>query len=120
MYEAATFISAFTAKHVNQKAPKRNLPALDDLRAVRAYQEASIMNCGAKTRAGAPCLKPALIGRKRCRLHGGLSLTGSDHPNFQHGRCSKKARADAVAMTAYLKVLVQLAIQLGMIVDRRD
>lgn len=64
-----------------------------------------IMNCGAKTRAGAPCLKPALVGRKRCRLHGGLFLTGSDHPNFQHGRCSKRARADAVAMTAYLKVL---------------
>jgi hypothetical protein len=77
------------------------------------------VNCGARTKAGNPCQKPPLVGRKRCRLHGGLSLSGSDHPNFQHGHCSKKARSDAVAMTAYLKGLEQLAIQLGMIELKR-
>jgi hypothetical protein len=77
------------------------------------------VTCGAKTRSGSPCQKPPLAGRKRCRLHGGLSLSGSDHPNFQHGRCTKQARADAVAMTAYLKSLEQLAIQLGMIEPKR-
>jgi hypothetical protein len=29
--------------------------------------------CGARTRAGAPCQRPPIRGRKRCRLHGGLS-----------------------------------------------
>ena len=29
--------------------------------------------CGAKTRAGAACQSPPVAGRKRCRLHGGLS-----------------------------------------------
>ncbi|WP_396605005.1 HGGxSTG domain-containing protein [Bradyrhizobium sp. YCK136] len=29
--------------------------------------------CGAKTRAGTPCQSPAIRGRARCRIHGGLS-----------------------------------------------
>jgi len=29
--------------------------------------------CGAKTRNGAPCQRPPLAGKTRCRLHGGLS-----------------------------------------------
>jgi hypothetical protein len=29
--------------------------------------------CGARTRAGTPCRCPAIRGRSRCRLHGGLS-----------------------------------------------
>jgi hypothetical protein len=29
--------------------------------------------CGAKTRAGTPCKMRAVEGKKRCRLHGGLS-----------------------------------------------
>ena len=29
--------------------------------------------CGARTRAGTACQRPAVRGRKRCRLHGGLS-----------------------------------------------
>ena len=27
--------------------------------------------CGAKTRAGRPCVAPAVRGKKRCRMHGG-------------------------------------------------
>ncbi|MGE0038271.1 MAG: HGGxSTG domain-containing protein [Xanthobacteraceae bacterium] len=27
--------------------------------------------CGARTRGGTPCQKPALVGRTRCQLHGG-------------------------------------------------
>jgi hypothetical protein len=77
------------------------------------------MNCGATIRSGFPCQKAPLIGKARYRAYGGLSLSGSDHPNFQHGRCTKQARADAVAMTAYLKGLEQLAIQLGMIDSKR-
>lgn len=29
--------------------------------------------CGAKTRAGSPCKRPAIAGKGRCRLHGGRS-----------------------------------------------
>ena len=30
------------------------------------------LRCGAKTRSGSRCLKPALKGKKRCQLHGGM------------------------------------------------
>lgn len=29
--------------------------------------------CGARTRAGLPCMSPAVRGRRRCRMHGGTS-----------------------------------------------
>ncbi len=35
--------------------------------------------CGAKTRRGTSCEAPAIKGRRRCRLHGGLS-TGPKTP----------------------------------------
>ena len=38
--------------------------------------------CGAKTRAGSPCGKFPIAGKRRCRLHGGLS-TG---PKTAEGR----------------------------------
>ena len=50
--------------------------------------------CGAKTRSGAPCAKFPMEGKRRCRLHGGLS-TGPKTPadiaviaaaNTKHGR----------------------------------
>ena len=31
------------------------------------------IRCGARTRRGTACQKPPLAGKKRCRLHGGLS-----------------------------------------------
>ena len=52
--------------------------------------------CGAKTRRGSPCLKPALKNKTRCQLHGGKS-TGPRTPegkarviaaNTKHGRRS--------------------------------
>lgn len=38
--------------------------------------------CGAKTRKGTPCQK-APMKNGRCALHGGKSLKGAAHPNFQ-------------------------------------
>ena len=40
---------------------------------------AAALRCGAKTRRGTSCEAPAIKGRKRCRLHGGLS-TGPRTP----------------------------------------
>ncbi len=45
--------------------------------------------CGAKTRKGLSCQNSPVLGRNRCRMHGGASLRGSNHPNFKHGRRSK-------------------------------
>ena len=50
--------------------------------------------CGAKTRSGHPCRKPALKRKRRCRLHGGLSSgpkskEGRDRiaaAQFKHGK----------------------------------
>ena len=43
--------------------------------------------CGAKTRAGGTCKAPAMWGKKRCRMHGGLS-TG---PKTAEGRARSLA-----------------------------
>src|SRR5947209_5999593 len=44
--------------------------------------------CGARTRAGKSCRRPPIRGRKRCRLHGGLSPGAPHGPkngNFKNG-----------------------------------
>jgi hypothetical protein len=50
--------------------------------------------CGARTRAGSPCQLPALCGRARCKLHGGLSPgapKGSHNGNFVDGAWTAEA-----------------------------
>jgi glucans biosynthesis protein len=54
----------------------------------------SAPRCGAKTRAGTPCERPAISGRKRCRLHGGLSPgapRGSRNGNYRDGSWTLEA-----------------------------
>jgi hypothetical protein len=49
---------------------------------------------GATTRVGAPCQSPTMRGRKRCRLHGGLSLgapRGARNGNFTDGSWTAEA-----------------------------
>jgi hypothetical protein len=72
------------------------------------------MICGSKTRTGSLCQKPPLEGKKRCRLHGGMSLSGKAHPNYRHGNCSIESRSENSEASAYIKQLKQLAILLGM------
>ncbi len=56
--------------------------------------------CGARTRQGHPCGRAALRGRRRCRLHGGLStgprtaegLARSRRARWIHGRYSVEAQ----------------------------
>ncbi|OLF37995.1 hypothetical protein BTW00_02215 [Psychrobacter sp. C 20.9] len=60
--------------------------------------------CGAKTRAGKPCKKTPIAGKKRCRLHGGLSTGPSkgSRNNLKHGIYSRifddSQIDDAIAM----------------------
>src|SRR5690349_2235520 len=57
--------------------------------------------CAARTRAGGACQRPAIHGRRRCRLHGGLSPgapRGAKNGNFRNGNWS----ADAIEERRWL------------------
>lgn len=51
--------------------------------------------CGAKTRAGTACCAPAVVGSKRCRMHGGKgSGAPKDNQNARkHGRYDRDMQA---------------------------
>jgi hypothetical protein len=62
--------------------------------------------CGARTRADTTCQRPAIHGRKRCRLHGGLSPgapRGPKNGNFRDGNWT----AEAINERNWLRTLVQ-------------
>jgi hypothetical protein len=68
--------------------------------------------CGARTRAGTTCQRPAMRGRKRCRLHGGLSPgapRGTKNGNFRNGNWT----AEAVEEHRWLRALVQTFAKAG-------
>jgi hypothetical protein len=70
--------------------------------------------CGAKTRAGTPCQRPAIHGRKRCRLHGGLSPgapRGAKNGNFRDGDWT----AEAIEERKWLRSLVRSFAKTGTI-----
>ena len=60
----------------------------------RVMKMARLPFCGAKTRAGTPCKRPAgwgtdHVGEGRCKLHGGATPRGPLHPRYKHGKYSK-------------------------------
>ncbi len=66
----------------------------------------SAQRCGARNRAGHPCRCPAIRGRMRCRLHGGLS------PGAPKGRSNGMYKdgfftAEAVAERKWAKYLLE-------------
>jgi hypothetical protein len=68
--------------------------------------------CGARTRAGTPCQRPALRGRTRCRLHGGLSPgapRGPKNGNFKTGDWT----AEAIEERKWLRSLVKSFAKIG-------
>ena len=63
--------------------------------------------CGAKTRRGTPCQCPAIRGRSRCRIHGGLSPgapRGKGNGKFKEGYWT----AEAVEERRWVKDMLQL------------
>jgi hypothetical protein len=65
-----------------------------------------VSQCGAKTRAGTACQSPPVPGRKRCRLHGGLSPgapRGSQNGNYTDGEWT----AEAIEERRWLRSLVR-------------
>jgi len=58
--------------------------------------------CGAKTRNGGRCQNmPRQLGG-RCRMHGGNSLRGPEHPRYKTGKYSKYKPMDLDALIAEL------------------
>ncbi len=63
--------------------------------------------CGALNRAGRPCQCPAICGRTRCRIHGGLSPgapRGEGNGNFKNGYWT----GEAVEERRWAKEMVEL------------
>lgn len=57
--------------------------------------------CGAKTRNGGTCQNmPRQLGG-RCRMHGGNSLRGPEHPRYKEGKYSKYKPVDIDELLAY-------------------
>jgi hypothetical protein len=68
--------------------------------------------CGARTPTGTACQRPAIRGRGRCRLHGGLSTgapRGTKNGNFRNGNWT----AGAVEERRWLRSLVQTFAKSG-------
>src|SRR5262245_9886515 len=90
----------FEINPMNQETSNR----LDRLANIRASPR-----CGAKTRAGSSCQCPAIAGRARCRLHGGLSTgapRGPRNGNFRGGDWTLEATEER----RWLRNLVRLCI----------
>jgi len=79
---------------------------MDHSQATRLQNLRQAPRCGARTRGGTPCKRPALRGRKRCRLHGALSPgapRGPKNGNFKNGDWT----AEAIEERKWLRSLVQ-------------
>ena len=82
-----------------------------------------MQRCGAKTRSGQAC-KTAAMANGRCRMHGGTSLRGIAHPNYQgkgYSRYVPKPFGDvfarAVADPQILDLTPSVATQEAVIAD---
>ncbi len=71
--------------------------------------------CGAKTRSGSPCQKPALFGKTRCQLHGGRAGAprGERNGNYRHGRYTKQEQERKRDTERRLEDLYQLGMKWG-------
>ena len=85
----------------------------------------TLIRCGAKTRSGAPCAKFPMEGKRRCRLHGGLS-TGPKTPaanrylgcEHKHGRYKNWREKQAESgITSEIKRVMQEAVA-GLLVGK--
>lgn len=78
------------------------------------------IKCQVKSkRTGLPCNNPAAFGTKACRMHGAhrthARLSGENHPNYRHGKCTNKVKADYRAATIRLRELEKMLFDYGLI-----
>ena len=77
----------------------------------RLSQLSQAPRCGAKTRTGTPCQRPPVQGRKRCRLHGGLSPgapRGNRNGNYARGDWTKEVRQERKWVQELLRSVLKL------------
>lgn len=58
------------------------------------YSFSKAPRCGSKTRAGTPCMCPAILNKHRCRMHGGKG-DGAPRGNknaLKHGHTTREAK----------------------------
>jgi hypothetical protein len=74
--------------------------------------------CGAKTRRGTPCQKPALKTNARCQIHGGRggAPSGAANGNYKNGRYTKERLAREREGLAELRELERLGKLHGLFV----
>lgn len=69
----------------------------------------ALIACGAKTRSGTACRNIPMAGKKRCRMHGGASLSGKNHWNYKHGYWSKEEKQQRTQMMRFMKMIIMEA-----------
>jgi hypothetical protein len=95
-----------TPRFARRGAVKEADNLMDQLTETRLRNLRAAPRCGAKTRSGSACQRPALRGRGRCRLHGGSSPgapRGAKNGNFKSGDWT----AEAVEERKWLRSLVR-------------
>ena len=75
--------------------------------------------CLANKHSGGLCQNNAIVGRERCKFHGGMSPRGNQHWNYQGKGCTKDDRLRAKTANAQIKLLETMAIKLGIIPGNR-
>lgn len=75
--------------------------------------------CLAKKYSGGLCQNYVISGGSRCKFHGGMSLSGKSHWNYQGKGCTKEERRRSVEANARIRLLTAMAINLGMIPKKR-
>jgi glucans biosynthesis protein len=76
----------------------------------RSNQSTQPFGCGARTRLGMRCEQPTVPGRKRCRIHGGLSTgapKGEKNGNYRNGEWTAEAIRERKWLRAMMKVLTE-------------
>lgn len=73
-----------------------------------------IDTCGAKTRNGGECKKPPLVGKTRCRLHGGKSTGAITHGIYsRHFTKDENENAEAYKLAKIDDELLLMRIRLS-------
>lgn len=64
--------------------------------------------CGAKTRAGGSCRNRPVLGKKRCRMHGGAEGSGAPLGNqnaLKHGFYSREEKANRRLLSLSIRAM---------------
>lgn len=67
--------------------------------------------CGARTRSSSACRAPAVLGKTRCRMHGGAAGSGAPRAN-RNARKHGLFTAEAIAERREIRALLDAARKL--------